>query len=460
MKKMLALLLAAVFLYWVPSRPLSVKSQTLVASSKFYTVANPIPNQYIVVLATTDLSPIPDPAATPVTPVAKSGQAGDASVSVSTLPLDSTSISFVAAPAPDPVVIATATDLTNTYGGTFSLTWSVALKGFRLHSTAGQATAMSGDSRVAFIVEDGAIVVGTPDTDPIVMVPDPDVELNPQPRASWGLDRINQRYLPLDKEYAYRSDGKGVNAYVIDTGILTTHFEFDGRASAIFDFQSEGTGIDCNGHGSHVAGIIGGKTFGVAKKVRLFSVRVLNCQGTGTWSDVINGVNFVTWHRAQPAQQGTPAVANMSLGGEANRAVDVAVRNSIRAGVTYVVAAGNGNTDASAYSPAGVSEAITVGATDQNDARAEFSNFGPKLDVFAPGVHIPSAWIGGDLMFATASGTSMASPHVAGVVALYLQEHRTASPAVVRSALVSNSTAGIIRNPGQESPNRLLFTNY
>ena len=219
-------------------------------------------------------------------------------------------------------------------------------------------------------------------------------------------------------------------------------------------------GVDCNGHGSHVAGIIGGRTFGVAKQVHLFSVRVLNCQGTGAWSDVINGVNFVTWHRAQPAQQGTPAVANMSLGGETNRAVDAAVRNSIRAGVVYVVAAGNWNSDASAYSPADVAEAITVGATNQYDARAEFSNYGPTLDLFAPGVSIPSAWIGSDLMIATASGTSMASPHVAGVVALYLQNHRTASPATVRSALVGNSTEGAVSNPGQESPNRLLFSNY
>jgi subtilisin family serine protease len=252
-----------------------------------------------------------------------------------------------------------------------------------------------------------------------------------------------------------------VNAYVIDTGILTTHWEFGGRASAIYDFEGEGIiGVDCNGHGSHVAGIIGGRSFGVAKHVRLFSVRVLNCQGTGAWSDVIDGVNFVTWHRGQPAQQGVPAVANMSLGGETNRAVDAAVRNSIRAGVTYVVAAGNGNSDAAAYSPADVAEAITVGATNQQDARAEFSNYGATLDLFAPGVSITSAWIGGDLMIATASGTSMASPHVAGVVALYLENHRTASPASVRSALVGNSTTGVVSNPGQESPNRLLFTNY
>jgi len=456
MKKTLALVLAAALLYLTPSAPVSIK--TLAASTKFYTAANPIPNRYIVVLATTDLSPIATPAATPV-----SGKTSAASVSaMSAMALDSSSMAVIAEPAPDPGVVATATSLTSTYGGTFSTTWGVALKGFRLSSTLAQATAMSGDSRVAFIVEDGAVAVGTPDSEPIIMTPDPDAGLNPQPHASWGLDRIDQRSLPLDQHYAYQNDGEGVNAYVIDTGILPTHYEFRGRAEAIYDaLGSEGViGVDCNGHGSHVAGIIGGRTFGVAKNVHLFSVRVLNCQGTGAWSDVINGVNFVTWHRAQPAQQGTPAVANMSLGGETNRAVDAAVRNSIRAGVTYVVAAGNWNSDASAYSPAGVAEAITVGATNQYDARAEFSNYGPTLDLFAPGVSIPSAWIGGDLMIATASGTSMASPHVAGVVALYLQNHRTASPATVSSALVGNSTEGVVSNPGQESPNRLLFSNY
>jgi subtilisin family serine protease len=320
---------------------------------------------------------------------------------------------------------------------------------------------MSGDSRVAFITQDGAIAVGSPDSTPIAMTIGPNGEPNPRPYA-WGLDRIDQRNLPLDTSYVYANDGQGVNAYVIDTGILTTHWEFGGRASAIYDaLAGEGViGVDCNGHGSHVAGIIGGRTFGVAKNVRLFSVRVLDCQGTGTWSNVIDGVNFVTWHSRQSAQQGVPAVANMSLSGNTNRAADAAVRNSIRAGVTCVVAAGNGNSDASTYSPAGVVEAITVGATAQNDARAEFSNYGSTLDLFAPGVSIPSAWIGNDLMMATATGTSMAAPHVAGVVALYLQNHRTASPATVRSALVGNSTTGVVNNPGQESPNRLLFTNY
>ena len=454
MRKTLALLLAAGFLYLVPFAPLPIKSQSLAASSKFQTAANPIPNRYIVVLATTDLTPIAAPAPTPKTATLKSLTASDASATV----LDSSSMSFVAEPMPDPGVVTTANNLTSTYGGTFSNTWSVALKGFRLHATESEAIAMSGDSQVAFIVEDGAIAVGSPDADPIQMTLG---QIPPQPYALWGLDRIDQHSLPLNNQYAYVNNGTGVNAYVIDSGILTTHWEFQGRAFAIYDaVDRAGTGLDCNGHGSHVAGIIGGQTFGVAKNVRLFGVRVLNCQGVGTWSDVIEGVNFVTWHRGQPAQQGVAAVANMSLGGETNRAAEAAVRNSIRAGVTYVVAAGNWNSDAAAYSPAGVAEAITVGATNQNDSRAEFSNYGPALDLFAPGVGIPSAWIGNDIMIATASGTSMAAPHVSGVVALYLQNNRSASPATVRSALVGNSTVGVIRNPGQESPNRLLFTNY
>jgi len=457
MRKTLALLLAAGFLYLVPFAPLPINSQTLAASSKFETVANPIPNRYIVVLATTDLTPIAAPAPTPKAVTPKSLTASDASANF----VDSNSMFFVAEPMSDPGVVAIATDLTSTYGGTFSYTWSEALKGFRLNATEAEAIAMSQDSQVAFVVEDGAIAVGSPDADPIQMTPDPVAFLNPQPQASWGLDRIGQHYLPLNDQYAYVNNGAGVNAYIIDSGILTTHWEFQRRAFAIYDaVDREGAGLDCNGHGSHVAGIIGGQTFGVAKNVRLLGVRVLNCQGTGTWSDVIDGVNFVTWHSRQPAQQGYPAVANMSLGGPTNRAADAAVRNSIRAGVTYVVAAGNWNSDAAAYSPAGVAEAITVGATGRNDSRAEFSNYGPTLDLFAPGVSIPSAWIGNDLMIATASGTSMAAPHVAGVVALYLQNNKSASPATVRSALVGNSTVGVVSNPGQESPNRLLFTNY
>jgi subtilisin family serine protease len=331
MRKTLALLLAAGFLYLVPFAPLPIKTRTLAASSKFQTAANPIPNRYIVVLATTDLTPIAAPAPTPKAATPKTLSASAASA----IALDSNEASFVAAPMPDSQVVATATNLTSTY---------LALKGFRLHSTQAEAIAMSGDSQVAFIVEDGAIAVGTPDAEPIQLTLG---QIPTHPYTLWGLDRIDQRYLPLNNQYTYVNNGMGVNAYVIDTGILTTHWEFQGRAFAIYDaVDREGTGLDCNGHGSHVAGIIGGQTFGVAKNVRLLGVRVLNCQGTGTWSDVIDGVNFVTWHRAQSAQQGVPAVANMSLGGETNRAAEAAVRNSIRAGVTYVVAAGNWNSDA------------------------------------------------------------------------------------------------------------------
>ena len=468
MRKTLALLLAASFLYVVASAPIPINSQTVAAAatSKYQTVANPIPNRYIVVLATTDLTPIVTPAPTPVAAKTKTVSASSGSASAANSG-DSNLAFAVAEPIPaDSQVEATAMELTAAYGGTFSLTWSYALKGFRLHSTEAEAIAMSGDSKVAFIVQDGAIAVGSPDADPVAMTPNEgpwggafDI---PQPNASWGLDRIDQRELPLNQEYRYTDTGTGVNAYVIDTGILPTHWEFQGRAFPIYDaVDREGTGIDCNGHGSHVAGIIGGQTFGVAKNVRLFGVRVLNCLGAGTWSDVIDGINFVTWHYRQPEQQGAPAVANMSLGGDTNRAADAAVRNSIRAGVTYVVAAGNGNADVSTYSPAGVVEAITVGATNGTDARADFSNHGLTLDLFAPGVSIPSAWIGdGGVMIANATGTSMASPFVAGAVALYLQNHRTASPAVVRSTLVGASTIGLVRNPGEGTPNRLLYSSY
>lgn len=467
MRKTLALLLAAAFLYLAASTPTSTKSQTMAAaaaSTKFYTAANPIPNRYIVVLATTDLSPVAAPAPTPAP--AKPKTVGSSSVSANSA--SDSSVGFdVAEPAPvESQVEATATELTTAYGGSFSLTWSFAIKGFRLHATQAEAISMSGDSKVAFIVEDGAIAVGTPDGTPVVMTPNQGPYFGaferPQINVSWGLDRIDERLLPLDGEYMYTNNGTGVNAYVIDTGILPSHWEFQGRAVALYDaVDREGNAIDCNGHGSHVAGTIGGQTFGVAKNVRLFGVRVLNCQGAGTWSDVIDGVNFVTWHHGQSAQQGTPALANMSLGGETNRAADAAVRNSIRSGVTYIVAAGNDNSDASAYSPAGVVEAITVGATNNQDARADFSNYGATLDLFAPGVSITSAWIGeGGLMVATATGTSMASPHVAGVVALYLQTNQTASPAIVRSAIVGIATAIEIRNAGQLSPNRLLYTQY
>ncbi|MCS6843544.1 MAG: S8 family peptidase [Caldilineales bacterium] len=213
-------------------------------------------------------------------------------------------------------------------------------------------------------------------------------------------------------------------------------------------------GNDCNGHGTHVAGTVGGTTYGVAKQVQLIAVRVLNCSGSGSTSGVIAGVDWVTANAVKPA------VANMSLGGAASTSLDNAVTNSINSGVTYAIAAGNSNRDACKFSPARVADALTVGATTNTDARASYSNFGSCLDLFAPGSSITSAWHTNDTATNTISGTSMAAPHVAGVAAQYLQTNPTASPATVRNAIVNNATTGVVGNPGRNSPNRLLFTNY
>ena len=477
MRKEFALLVTVSLCLATFSTPF-INGQASIQESKFHKVENSIPNQYLVVLTGTNFSPIidPTPSLTPsptVEPTSSSTMHSSTSSELITSSTPSPSPQPAAsltasplpeeAPPPDPDVIATAEDLTNTYGGTYQTTWGTALKGFLLSATESIAIAMSADPRVAFIEEDAqvseVIPNGTPDSVPIVMTPDPNIGQGTQHNAVWGLDRIDQRALPLNSTFTYHNTGRGVNVYVIDTGIRPTHWEFSGRAFIGYDALGE-AGHDCNGHGTHVAGTIGGRTFGVAKGVRIFAVRVLNCAGSGSWSSVIDGVNWVTWHRQQPNQRNSPAVANMSLGGAASSGVDVALKNSIRAGVTYAVAVGNSNADARSFSPARVAEAITVGATDWNDYRAEFSNYGPALDLFAPGVYITSAWIGDDLMIRAISGTSMAAPHAAGVAALYLQSEPDASPAKVRSALVNNSTSGVVKNPGLDSPNRLLFTNY
>ena len=274
-----------------------------------------------------------------------------------------------------------------------------------------------------------------------------------QTPATWGLDRIDQHSLPLNNTYTYNSTGAGVNAYIIDTGIQVSHNEFGGRASVAFDSVGDGrNGVDCNGHGTHVAGTVGGATYGVAKNVSLYAVRVLNCSGSGTTSGVIAGVDWVAGNHV------APAVANMSLGGGASTALDTAVNNSINAGVTYAIAAGNSKRDACKFSPARVPAALTVGATTSSDARASYSNFGPCLDLFAPGSSITSAWIGNNSATNTISGTSMATPHVAGVAALYLAANPTAAPSTVAAAIQGAATPNVVSNAGRGSLNLLLYS--
>jgi subtilisin family serine protease len=276
-----------------------------------------------------------------------------------------------------------------------------------------------------------------------------------QRRATWGIDRLDQRNLPLNASYSYTATGSGVNAYIVDTGILPTHTEFQSRASIGYDAITPlDPKADCNGHGTHVAGTVGGKTYGVAKAVRLIGVRVLDCNGSGSTSGVIAGVNWVATHRVKPA------VANMSLGGGASTALDNAVKAAIDSGVTFVVAAGNDNLPACWFSPARVPAAITVGATTNTDVKASYSNTGSCVDLFAPGSGITSSWFTSTTSARTISGTSMASPHVAGVAALYLQTRPTSTPSQVRNAIVTNATTVAKLSNSVGSPQKLLFSNY
>ncbi len=274
-----------------------------------------------------------------------------------------------------------------------------------------------------------------------------------QAHAVWGLDRIDQRALPLNSLYNYSGNGAGVTAYIVDTGLRTTHQEFGGRAVHGFSAIRDGRGgVDCNGHGSHVAGTVGGKLYGVAKGVKLVGVRVLGCSGSGDSAGVVAGLDWVA------KNANLPAVANMSLGGGISVAIDHAVRAAVSSGVVFVVAAGNESADACQVSPARVKEAITVGATNKRDARAYYSNYGTCVDIFAPGDAITSAAISSDIASATMSGTSMAAPHVAGAVALYLQGHPLEKPAAVSDGLKKNATKGKVTGAGAGSPNILIYT--
>jgi subtilisin family serine protease len=275
------------------------------------------------------------------------------------------------------------------------------------------------------------------------------------PVPSWGLDRVDQRALPLSGSYAYASGAAGVTAYVVDTGILATHTDFGGRVGPGYTAIADGQGTnDCNGHGTHVAGTIGGSAYGVAKQVSLIPVRVLGCTGSGTWSGVIAGLDWIAGHHAA----GVPAVANMSLGGGASSSVDTAVQSVVNDGVPVAVAAGNDGADACTRSPARAPAALTVGATGTTDARASFSNYGTCLDLFAPGVSITSAWHTSTTAKASLGGTSMASPHVAGAAALVFAANPGISATQVAATVNGAATTGVVIDPRTGSPNRLLYT--
>jgi subtilisin family serine protease len=297
-----------------------------------------------------------------------------------------------------------------------------------------------------------------------VLAVEPDVEMEAsasgtQTSAPWGLDRLDQTALPLNASYAYATDGSGVTVYIVDTGINYGHTDFGGRATAGYDaITSGGTAADCNGHGTHVAGTVGGAKYGVAKAARLVGVRVLDCAGSGSSSGVIAGLDWVLQQKqGNPTR---PMVVNMSLGGGVSTALDNAVTSLVNAGVTVVVAAGNSTADACTQSPARVPAAITVGATDQTDTFASFSNYGTCVDLDAPGVSITSDYYTSTTATATMSGTSMASPHVAGAAALYLAAHPGATAAQVASALNTNASANRVAGAPAGTPNRVLYVGF
>ena len=354
-----------------------------------------IPGQYIVVLK--------DQVATPGTPVARSA------------------------------VQQTASAFAQMSGVQIRHQYSTALSGFSATLSDQALAQVASDPRVAFVEKDRRVhAVAT------------------QTGATWGLDRSDQRS-GTNGQYTYSATGQGVTAYIIDTGIRTAHSEFGGRASAGFDAFGE-DGQDGNGHGTHVAGTVGGRTYGIAKDVALVAVRVLNDEGSGSNSGVIAGVDWVTENASGPS------VANMSLGGGASQALDNAIQNSINSGVAYAVAAGNENQNACNVSPARVDDALAVGSTTSSDRRSSFSNYGSCVDIFAPGSSITSAWHTSNTATRTISGTSMASPHVAGVAALYLESNAGASPAEVFGSITSTATQGALSGIRSGSPNRLLFS--
>ena len=316
-------------------------------------------------------------------------------------------------------------------------TFGHALRGFAATMTERAARRLAADPSVAFVEQDATVTAAATQS----------------PTPSWGLDRIDQPNLPLNGSYSYPSDGAGVTAYVIDSGIRVTHTQFGGRAVWGTNTTGDGNNSDCNGHGTHVAGTIGSAAYGVAKGVRLLAVKVLDCGASGSFAGIVAGVDWVTGNHTTGA-----AVANLSVGASGTSStLETAVRNSIADGVVYAIAAGNSNANACNFTPARVAEAITVTASTITDARASFANFGSCTDIFAPGENITSTWITGDTATNTVSGTSVAAPHVAGAAAILLSQQAGITPAQVASQLYANATLNKITNPGVGSPNRLLL---
>lgn len=376
-----------------------------VQAADFRTVDNPVQGQYIVVL--------------------KDG--------VATLGLDNSS-SFN-----DGVSVASvARAMSRNHGAELLMSYSHVLPGFVVRADRRSLVSLLEDERVAYVEEDGVVSIHAS-----------------QNNATWGLDRIDQRNLPLNGVYNYNTTASGVHAYIIDTGVLSSHSQFSGRMGNGWSAINDGRGSnDCNGHGTHVAGTVAGSTYGVAKGATVHAVRVLGCDGSGTNSGVINGMNWV----AQNHQK--PAVANMSLGGGASSATDNAVTGMRNAGVTVVVAAGNENQNACNVSPARSTSAITVGSTTSSDSRSSFSNWGTCVNIFAPGSNITSAWHTGSSATNTISGTSMASPHVAGIAALYLAANSSATPAQVANAIYAAGTSGVVSGGGSGSPNLMAYSLF
>ncbi len=348
--------------------------------------------------------------------------------------------------------------------------YRAALHGFSARMSHAQAARTATDPRVAYVRQDTRVRIAAA---PIRKAPAHKAPTrkapahkapahrvatdHTQPNAPWGLDRIDQRRLPLSTTYTYRTTAPDVSVYVIDTGLRTTHTEFGGRASVGIDTVNDGqNGNDCHGHGTHVGGVAAGATYGVAKQAKLVAVRVLNCQGSGTTSGVVAGVEWVT------AKAARPAVANMSLGGGTSDVLDRAVRNSIRSGVTYAVSAGSAGQPGGACStsPARVPEAITVAGSDRSDRVMSSSNTGKCVSLFAPGAQIPSAWKDSDAATATLSGTSMATAHATGAAALHLGFRPGDTAAQVKQGLVDNATTGVLQGPTPVVPDKLLYTLY